>query len=205
MEQCPYYKGRNEKVSSLFVPNEREWDVIKVRSHFLPVDAEAILKVYIPQRDVTDRVAWGKSNNGLYTAKSAYHYWFDLKFGNGSIPQSLGWKKIWHLQVPHEVRVFLWRFCKDAIPVRRRLSSKGIRVPITCPMCVNDVEHMTHLFYDCRFATGYWAHVGLQYDWSEVEYAPDWVLQNLSTGIKEELQKICMVLWRIWYWRNTKV
>lgn len=205
VEQSQFYEGRGEKVSSFFITNEKRWDADKVRNNFLPVDADAILKVYIPQREVTDRVAWEKSSNGFYTAKSAYHYWFDLHFGNDLISQSVGWKKIWHVQVPHKIRVFLWRFCRDAIPVRKRLSSRGVRVPITCPMCMHDIEHMSHLFYDWDFAKGCWSYVGLQVDCSTVEYAPVWVLQKLSTSTNEELQIICMVLWGVWYWRNKKV
>ncbi|XP_074336387.1 uncharacterized protein LOC141673535 [Apium graveolens] len=45
---------------------------------------------------------------------------------------------------------------ENVVPVRWRLSSRGIRIPITCPMCETDVEHMLHLFYDCAkvFSTG---------------------------------------------------
>lgn len=43
--------------------------------------------------------------------------------------------KIWRLQIPNKMKVFVWRFCKNNIPVRKRLSAKGVRLPITCPMC----------------------------------------------------------------------
>lgn len=194
VENNPLYIGRSKKVSSLFLPNEKSWDVTKVRHMFMPTDADAILQTYIPQRNMVDRVAWDKSSNGVYTPKSAYHYWFDCKFGSNMVPQSLGWKKIWHLKIPHKTRVFIWRFCRNAIPVRRRLSSKGVRVGITCPMCVQDVEHLAHLFYYCSFAKGCWSHVDMQYDWSGVEYAPDWVVDKLTTASTEEVKKICMVL-----------
>lgn len=130
-------------------------------------------------------MAWDKLNNGIYTSKSAYHYWLDLKIGSSIVPQSLGWKKIWHLKIPHKIRVFIWHFCRDAIAVRRRLSSKGIRVGITCPMYMQDAEHLSHLFYDCNFAEGCWSHAGMQYHWSNVEYAPDCVLHKLTTTSNE--------------------
>lgn len=41
--------------------------------------------------------------------------------------------------------------------------------------------------------------------WRDIESAPSWLLQNLSTAPSEELTKICIVLWGIWYWRNKKV
>lgn len=38
-----------------------------------------------------------------------------------------------------------------------------------------------------------------------MENAHDWLLQQLSTANTEELIKICITLWGIWYWRNKKV
>ena len=64
---------------------------------------------------------------------------------------------------------------------------------------------MTDLFYDCNFAVDCWNHVRLTYDWSMVEFAPEWLLHKLNTATAEELMKICVVLWGIWYWRNKKV
>lgn len=61
---------------------------------------------------------------------------------------------MWHLKVSHKVKVFIWRFWHNVLPVRRRLSARGVRVPITCPMCLNDIEHMSHLFFDFEFAGG---------------------------------------------------
>ena len=171
----------------------------------MTADAEAILAVRIPQREVADRMVWANSNNGMYTAKGAYHFWYETNFGATNLPLSMGWKKIWHLSLPHKMKVFIWRLCRNAIPVRRRLSSKGLHIPITCPMCMQDIEHMLHLFYDCKFAQECWNHVGLVYDWSQVEVAQEWLLQKLSTANMDELLKICVVLWGIWYWRNKKV
>lgn len=126
-------------------------------------------------------------------------------YGSSSLPQYTGWKKIWHLKLPHKIRVFVWRFCRNTVPVRARLSAKGITVPINCPMCTNDIEYMSHLFFTCSFAKDCWNHVGLMYDWSNIANAQDWLLQKLSSGTSEELVKVCVTLWGIWYWRNKKV
>lgn len=101
--------------------------------------------------------------------KSGYHYWYNLNFGNVAIPQSIGWKKVWNLKLPHKLKVFIWRFCRNAVPVRKRLSSKGIRLSTTCHMCLLDIEHKSQLFYYCEFVVGCWDHVRLWYDWSRLE------------------------------------
>lgn len=72
-------------------------------------------------------------------------------------------------------------------------------------MCLRDIEHMAHLFFDYDFAGDCWHHVGLVYDWSNVEYAHDWLLEKISTATADEVVKICIVLWGVWYWRNQRV
>ena len=112
--------------------------------------------------------------NGIfYTAKWGYQYWHRLKCSHIQVPQSVGWKKVWHLKLPHKVKVFIWQFCRNVIPVRKRLSSRGVRIPITCPMC--------HLFFDCEFAARCWEHANLRFDWSQVENANEWLLRKIST------------------------
>lgn len=197
VEQNVMYEGRNEVVSSLFLPHEKKWNGPLIRNRFIPHDAEEILKVQIPQRTSVDRVVWTISNNGIYSAKTADHYWYNAKFGDSAIPQCIGWKRIWHLKLPNKIKVFIWRFCRNTVLVRNKLNSKGIRISITCHMCVNDIEHMIHLFYDCSFVNDCWNHVGLSYDWSTVESAPEWLIHTLNNSPTYEIVKVCVVLWGI--------
>lgn len=85
VEQSPFYEGKSELVSSFFLPNEKKWNVQLVRSQFLKEDADAILALHIPQCAVVDKVAWTSLNNGFYSAKFAYHFWYDAKFGTSTI------------------------------------------------------------------------------------------------------------------------
>lgn len=125
--------------------------------------------------------------------------------GSLNVTQSSGWCKIWKLAIPNKVKTFLWRFCRNNVPVRRRLSSKGISLPITCPMCNADVEHLLHVFFDCPFAHNCWQYTGGSFDMHAVEFAPDWLLWQLSNVSDSELIRIAKVLWGIWFFRNKKV
>lgn len=122
VENDQKYVGREEKVAELFYADTKSWDVKKIRGLFTATDANAILATFVPQRLVGDRIAWSKSNDGLYSVKTRYRYWQERSSVNlGAIPNSDGWKKIWKLPVPHKMKVFLWRFCRNNIPVRNRL------------------------------------------------------------------------------------
>lgn len=76
----------------------------------------------------------------------------------------------------------------------RRLNSRGITLPITCPMCHNDIEHLIHVFFYCEFAMQCWDHINLSYDMRRVEYAPDCLLDKINEASTDELIKICTVL-----------
>lgn len=57
MENSHSYAGRVEKVSSLFIPGNKQWNVNLVTTNFLEEDAQAILAVNIPQNEACDHVA----------------------------------------------------------------------------------------------------------------------------------------------------
>lgn len=137
--------------------------------------------------------------------KSGYKYWHTQKIGVDGVTQSLGWGKIWRLNIPHKLKIFLWRFCRNTIPVRNRLRHKGIVVPILCSMCGIDVEHMAHIFFDCEFSKHCWSSVGIEVDIEGLEFASDWLLEKLSTEPQDRLILIVTVLWSIWFARNKKV
>lgn len=89
--------------------------------------------------------------------------------------------------------------------MRNLLRSKGISVPIICPMCDHDIEHMLHLFFDCPFATACWNIADLSYNMREVEVAPKWLLDKISRDNAGTLEKVAAVLSGIWFARNKKV
>lgn len=57
VEQHPIYEERNELMSSLIIPNQKQWNVPLIRDHFLIEDSSAILSIHVPQREAVDKVA----------------------------------------------------------------------------------------------------------------------------------------------------
>lgn len=89
--------------------------------------------------------------------------------------------------------------------MRNRLRSKGISLPILCPMRGVDVEHILYIFFGCSFAQLCWRYARHLYDIHHVENASEGLLQKISTASGEELHLISKVLWGIWFFRNKKV
>lgn len=78
-------------------------------------------------------------------------------------------------------------------------------VTINCPMCLTDVEHMIHIFFECPLAKSYWEGMGFHFNTSRVEYCADWLLNLLNTETSARLERIGTILWGIWHARNLKV
>lgn len=168
-------------------------------------DAKAILSTRISQNCIKDKLAWVHSKNGQYTVKTGYQKWHQTYVGNMGVQQSTGWSRLWRLEIPHKIKIFLWRLCRNNVPVRSVLRGKGVAVPIGCMMCVGDIEHLLHLFLDCEFAKECWHRMNLDFDNWAVENASEWLLHRLSRDTTDNLVKIAIVLWGIWFARNQKL
>lgn len=78
-------------------------------------------------------------------------------------------------------------------------------MPTICPMCESDIEHLLHIFFDCKFALDCWQVVGLSFNMQLVEWAPGWLMDRISNEDEGQVIKIAEVLWCIWFTRNKKI
>lgn len=69
-------------------------------------------------------------------------------------------------------------------------------------MCVGEVEHLRHLFFECSFSKECWQLVGLNFEEHDMDYVSDWLVSFLASGPLKELFTMSAVLWGIWYARN---
>ncbi|GKF12979.1 RNA-directed DNA polymerase, eukaryota, reverse transcriptase zinc-binding domain protein, partial [Tanacetum coccineum] len=62
----------------------------------------------------------------------------------------------WNRSIPIKVNVFIWRLSLNKLPSRVNLDRKGLDVGlILCPMCMDDVETVNHIFFSCNMAKTY--------------------------------------------------
>nr|GEV87829.1 RNA-directed DNA polymerase, eukaryota [Tanacetum cinerariifolium] len=63
----------------------------------------------------------------------------------------------WNRCVPIKVNIFLWRLSLNKLPSRVNLDRKGIDIgSVLCPICLDDVESVNHLFFTCELAKALW-------------------------------------------------
>lgn len=50
-----------------------------------------------------------------------------------------------------KLRIFLWQFATDGLPISVRLFVNGVSVPLCCILCQHQCEDLLHYFVKCPF------------------------------------------------------
>ncbi|KAH9647069.1 putative reverse transcriptase/RNA-dependent DNA polymerase [Citrus sinensis] len=161
-------------VSSLMVPGQRRWDYDAVADLFDTRDRNLILQIPLSSRREKDVWYWMADPHGLYTVRSCYR----LLNNYVNTPTSGIWRKIWSLEVPSKVKVFLWRATQNVLPTTDNLIWKRVE---TC------------------WLTSSLGLIGPQPSFL------NWLELVFSCCNKEMCNLIAMMCWRIWHRRNEKV
>ena len=202
------------RVVDLLDPVSGSWDETLVKDTFSEFDAEAILKLRV-NPDMEDRHAWHFDKKGLFSVKSAYKLAVQRRENemgrNAARSESLPvgnsgfrWDKIWGMEVPNKVKMFILRLVHNSLAVRRNLLRRGVKVDTLCPMCQRLDEDPGHLFFKCKGVKECWRRLNLE------EYriilavchsGKDMMQTIWSLPSQIQLQ-IIVLLWRWWSARN---
>ena len=113
-----------------------------------------------------DSLVWAWTPNGRFLVKSAYRAAQKLlpklnqhgergESSDGSKSRAI-WKLIWNLDCPNKIKHFMWRACRNILPSKCRLKSKGVDVEPNCDVYGRE-ENTTHILWDCKTATEVWS------------------------------------------------
>ena len=114
------------------------WKSSVVDSIFLPHEAEAIKSIPFSVHFPLDKLVWAEMTNGKFTIKSAYHFPMKISFfGNRGSASDCSymrrfWRSLWRLLIPHKVRHFAWRVCREALPTKVNLSRRKVLTDDSC-------------------------------------------------------------------------
>lgn len=76
--------------------------------------------------------------------------------------RNLLWKSIWNISVPEKVKVFLWKCCHEALPVRAVLHRRRISPANICGFCNQNPETVSHALLQCPWTSPIWFGSQLQ-------------------------------------------
>ncbi|GKC54978.1 RNA-directed DNA polymerase, eukaryota [Tanacetum coccineum] len=154
--------------------------------------------------NMEDRCFWDLNGEGVFQVKDVRSVLDETFLPKENIPTR------WVKSIPIKVNVFVWKLVQDRIPTRLNLMSRNIFVPsVECPVCNNDSESSSHLFFGCQVAKEVlklicrWWDLVL-YDFDNYD---GWLLWfnsiRLSSKLKGVLEGVFYVYWwSIWSYRN---
>ncbi|GKE24088.1 RNA-directed DNA polymerase, eukaryota [Tanacetum coccineum] len=154
--------------------------------------------------NMEDRCFWDLNGEGVFQVKDVRSVLDETFLPKENIPTR------WVKSIPIKVNVFVWKLVQDRIPTRLNLMSRNIFVPsVECPVCNNDSESSSHLFFGCQVAKEVlklicrWWDLVL-YDFDNYD---GWLLWfksiRLGSKLKGVLEGVFYVYWwSIWSYRN---
>ncbi|WVZ88110.1 hypothetical protein U9M48_034662 [Paspalum notatum var. saurae] len=100
-----------------------------------------------------DKVIWKWSENGVYSARSAYRA---LHLSSQICPD---YQLIWKAWLPLRVKIFLWLASRRRIWTGDRRRRHGMDVRELCWLCNLERETCDHILFKCQFALQLWTLV----------------------------------------------
>ncbi|XP_042953522.1 uncharacterized protein LOC122290063 [Carya illinoinensis] len=141
------------KVEQLISVEKKEWNVELVKEVMNEEEAEIISKLPISLSGLPDKQIWAYSKNALYTVRSAYHVEINRRRRErGEMSNKSGevWRKVWLLNIPRVVKVFVWKTMLNCLPTKMNLMKRSVVKEATCPVCMNENETVCHALWSCR-------------------------------------------------------
>ncbi|KAE8797725.1 NAC domain-containing protein 78 [Hordeum vulgare] len=157
-------------MSELINPVTEDWDTDLVNELFTEEDARIILSIPV-KPDMEDFPTWHYDKRGNFSVKSAYQLGVSIKESEGqrdAEPSSgqgrvmANWQHIWKLNLPGNVRMFLWRLAHNSLPTRVNIRRKHAELDTLCPMCSRLDEDGGHLFLKCKLVKAVWREQNLE-------------------------------------------
>ena len=66
------------------------------------------------------------------------------------------WNLIWNWNYLNKIKYFMWRACKNILPTKLRLKSKGVGQEDKCDLCGLS-ESSGHILWGCNVAATVWS------------------------------------------------
>jgi hypothetical protein len=118
----------------------------------------------------------------------------------GNSEESKSWTKIWKVNVPSKIRVFLWRLAKQSLPTGDLLQHRHIS---TCSrLLYGRIDSWRHSLLECPMVRSVWALA----DEEVVEHmhtttesnARSWLFNMMDSLTSEHFILVGVSLWAIW-------
>ena len=110
------------------------------------------------------------------------------------------WRRLWSLNVPSKIRMFVWRACSNILPTRDNLHFQKTKIDPQCEFCCQQLESIAHLLWECPFSRNVWALCRgkiqkCSNNAQDIFMLFRWLIDKLS---QLELERWAVIAWAIW-------
>ncbi|KAE8655679.1 hypothetical protein F3Y22_tig00117021pilonHSYRG00176 [Hibiscus syriacus] len=185
-----------------FINPNGEWNIANLAALFDNSIVRHIVGIAPPTpEDREDKCIWRWSPNYKFSVSSAYK---TLQSNNWNTFDA-NWKSVWKLQVPQQIRVFIWTVLLQRLMTILERYKWKLTSDTTCPFCGNE-ESIMHSLRDCPEIKHLWQQI-IPPSWPEAFFSLDfwnWILENLyvtsihSNGSYSWNKLFFSLLWQIW-------
>eukprot|EP00253_Pinus_taeda_P022475 PITA_22475 len=195
---------------------DRTWDGWNLGEVPILMQEEASLLLDLLQgkspskANTKDKRGWG-SLSGSYSVSEGYKRFTVVPHAP---PNPAQWKFIWDFPSLPKIDFFCWTAAHQSILTKDNLRRRGMEGPSRCPLCLSDVETVSHLLLLCPFAQEVWRGV-LKLEPTNFDL-PDsipslfcsWASSSPFSFNKKSLLKTCWMwipkftCWKLWLERN---
>ena len=181
------------------------WKASLIDQNFLSHEAKLIKGIPLSLQGGLDKQVWLPSNNGAFTTRSAYHLL--VGYGRNLLPSSssagvnsIVWKSIWNLQVPHKVKHLLWRAANEALPTLYNLWRRKVVTSIYCPFCKSNGEDTVHALWGCKRLLVVWEDDSVLRKCSEQKFLhfADLLAYLFMRKTCLDIDLLAVIMWLIW-------
>lgn len=137
------------------------WNVDLLKSNVMDMDVEVIRGIPVSQFGGDGRLISHDDGKCCYTVKSGCHRAGQerlLSNRSSGSADTKWWKFLWHLKIPNNVKIFVWRAFHDILPCWSNLANRGIGVQKGCRRCPNAEKTSFHaLNIGCDAGSRVWS------------------------------------------------
>lgn len=145
-----------------------------------------------------DALIWEPSNDGKYSAKSAYNWLTHIPLD----ASSTSWSWIWKFKLPENVKHFVWLVMHNGLSTNEFRVRHHVSSDASCQRCGYPVKSILHALCDCPRVRRIWQLMGFQYLNQVIMTDPGEWLKHHALKEKGCLFVICCWMWKS---RNAEV
>ncbi|KAH9725912.1 putative reverse transcriptase/RNA-dependent DNA polymerase [Citrus sinensis] len=174
--------------------------------------AEATVSEFINAENQWDhkKIIWHFDKKGVYAVKNGYQLAIKMKYPDKpscSYKSVNHWNRLWTLQLPEKIKIFMWRAGQNLLPTAENLWKKKILVEPHCQVCKQGVESVSHALVHCKAARKVWIHAPFEMHFPAASNQDMWnvMLEITKKMSKSDTEIFVAYCWAIWYGRNHKI